>query len=37
VSVVWFHKTTFAESHDGRSLSYEGSPLIHHGLGHDLK
>ena len=32
-----FAKTTFAESHDGRSLCYEGSPFIHHGLGHDPK
>src|SRR5580658_7585829 len=30
-----FAKTTFAESEDGRSLCYEGSPFIHHGLGHD--
>jgi putative transposase len=28
-------KTTFAESHDGRSLAYEGDPFIHHELGHD--
>ncbi|HTU71642.1 MAG TPA: hypothetical protein VMF11_15170, partial [Candidatus Baltobacteraceae bacterium] len=30
-------KTTFAESHGGRShLCGQDSPLIHHGLGHDL-
>jgi hypothetical protein len=28
-------KTTFAESHYGRSLCYEGGLFIHHGLGHD--
>jgi poly(hydroxyalkanoate) depolymerase family esterase len=28
-------KTTFAESHDGRSLSYATGRLVHHALGHD--
>jgi hypothetical protein len=30
-------KTTFAESHDGRSLSYATGRLVHHALGHDLQ
>jgi hypothetical protein len=29
-------KTTFAENHDGRPLSYEAGRFIHHALGHDL-
>jgi hypothetical protein len=28
-------KTTFAENHDGRPLSYEAGRFIHHALGHD--
>jgi len=28
-------KTTFAKGPDGRSLCYEGDPLVHHALGHD--
>lgn len=28
-------KATFAESHGGRPLGYEGDLFIHHGLGHD--
>jgi len=30
-------KTTFAESHDGRPLSYGAGRVIHHTLGHDLR
>jgi hypothetical protein len=30
-------KTTFAENHDGRPLSYEAGRFIHHALGHDQR